>query len=270
MRTLNILLTMVTTLVAVYVFPQGSLVEKKKIGTEAQHIEVDFLGNCYVINDYEIKKYSPEGELEYTYSNFITGKITSVDPSDPFKIVVFYGDFGQVNLLDNTLSEAGDPILLHMYGLELASLVCRSYNSGLWVYDPQNFELIRFDDNMEITDRTGNINQVLGLPVDPDQLLEEDNMVYLSDPSEGIIALDRYGTYYRTYPFGDFKTFDAAGPRIIYLSGNEVHYYDTRKMTQTSMKLPVNAALDARICYDIQPEQLYVIDKSHLYIFVKN
>ena len=249
---------------------QGELVRKSKVAVEGNFIEMDPLGNCYVVKDYEIKKYTPEGVLEFTYSNFITGRITSVDPSDPFKIIVFYQDFGQINTLDNTLSETGDPILLHVYGFDLASLVCRSYNSGLWIFDPQNFELIRFDDNMMITDRTGNINQVMGVPIDPGHLAEESNMVYLSDPVEGILSFDRYGTYYRTYPFGDLITFQVAGQRIIFMQNDEIHYYDTRKMLQSTMKLPVTGAMDAKIGYDVRPEQLFILDKAHLYIFVQN
>lgn len=249
---------------------QGKLSQVTRVEATGNFIEVDPLGNCYVVKDYEIEKYNSAGKLEYTYSNFITGKISAVDASDPFKIMVFYQDFGQVNILDNTLSETADPMLLQAYGLGLASVVCRSYNTGMWVFDPQSLELVRFNDNMEITDRTGNISQVLGIPVDPETMTEVENMVYIYDPSEGVISFDRYGTYYRTYPFTGITTFQVAGNRIVYLTGNELQFYDTRRLSGTSMKLPVNGVKDAKISYNLQPEQLFVLDNGHLYIFVKN
>lgn len=243
---------------------------KRKIQAEGNFLNCDALGNIYIANDYELILYGPDGTLLFTYTNYLAGNITFVDPSDPFKVLVYYRDFGQIEVLDNYLSPSTDPILLQAYGLELTTLVCRSYNSGMWVYNSQDFELLRINENMQITDRTGNLSMITGQDVNPNYLIENEGMLYLNDPEIGIMVFDKYGTYYNTYTFTGINEFQVHSNRIIYVIGQVMYTYNIVKLIETKIALPVQEHQEAKISFDRHPPALYMLKNSDLFIFEKN
>ncbi len=251
-------------------FMQDGLKKIRMIGMHAQKITSDPLGNIYLIKNHELFKYDNAGNILFTYNNYLAGNIHSVDASDPFKLLVYFKDFSQVDILDNTLSHNADPILLQAYNLEQATLVCRSYNNGIWVYDSQTFELLRIDEQMKVSDRTGNISQVSGIDIDPNFLLEADNMVYLNDPQSGIIVFDKFGTYFRTYPFTGLNTFQVFDGKIIYVENDVLKIYDMQKMLESSIEQPVKEVVDIKLITEPSPKRIIVLDKTHFYIFIDN
>ncbi len=267
---ISILLISLTVIIFFAGFMPAGITEKRKIETDGKLLASDALGNIYIARDYELSKYDKDGNLLYTYSNFLAGNIYGIDAADPFKILVYYMDFSQIDILDNTLSRSAEPILLQVYGLELATLVCRSYNNGIWVYDSQNFELVRLDQQMQISDRTGNISQITGNDINPNYLLESENMVYLNDPQSGILVFDKYGTYFTTYSFTNIKSFQVFDGKIMYPENGELKIFDTQKLLKSSIKQPLDDPLDMKMSLEITPHQLFVLDQTHLYIFVEN
>lgn len=249
---------------------QEGFSEKSRIKTTAHSLSLDPLGDFYLNNDYQLEKYDPEGNLLYTYSNFLAGNIFFVDPSDPFKVLVYYRDFSQVEVLNNTLSISADPILLQSYGLELATLTCRSYNNGIWVYDQQNFELVRLDPRLQKAESSGNISKILGQGINPDFLTEKDNMVYLKDPEAGILIFDKYGSYVKTMPINNSKTFQVIANKIYYYTDGQLVIYDTEKMSESYLKIDRNNVKDVKISVDLKPERLFILDEEYLYILIKN
>jgi len=256
-------------LVCLAAFQDTEFERTNSVRPQANLITLDPLGNIYAVNDFEIVKYDPAGRLIYSYSNFTAGTITSIDPSDPFKVLVYYRDFSQVDVLDNTLSRTTDPILFQLYGLELVALVCRSYNSGMWVYNPIESELIRMDQGMQITDRSGFINQIAGIEVNPNLLTEDENHVYLNDPDVGVLVFDKFGTYIMTYPFLNIRSMQFQGPKFIYFDGEKVHSYDTRKLVSSEMKSIPEDLLDIKLNLVNKPQRMYYLDTEGIQIFEK-
>ncbi len=179
-------------------FSQSKFSLIKTIDTPSDFFTSDNQSNVYVVKGNELTKYDKTGKVLYKYSNKNYGNISFVDASNMLRILVFYKDFLQVVLLDNTLSITGDPVNLEKVGFQQTQLVCSSNNNGLWIYDQQNFELIRFDQNLAKVQQTGNLTSTLNIELQPVALLEYDNKVYLNNPSTGILIFDIYGTYYKT------------------------------------------------------------------------
>ena len=71
-------------------------------------IGVDDFENSYYINHNNL--YKKTAQTIYSYANSQLGEITSVDITNPLKILVFYRDFKTVLLLDNRLNELTTPI----------------------------------------------------------------------------------------------------------------------------------------------------------------
>lgn len=209
------------------------------INAESDFFTTDNLSNVYVVKANELTKYDKTGKQLYRYSNKNFGNITFVDASNMLKILVFYKDFLQVVFLDNTLSANGDPINMEELGFQRSQLVCSSNNSGMWIYDQQNFELIRLDQNLLKTQQTGNLSATLNMEIQPNFLLEYDNKVYLNNPATGVLIFDVYGTYYKTIPVKDALRFQPIGDLVYFISDKKVKSYNTKTTEEKQYELPM-------------------------------
>jgi len=235
-----------------------------EIKTAGDFIRSDELGNVFLVNDNQLSKYNKLGEQLHTYTNLYSGNITFVDTHDPFKILVYYRSFGQVEFLDHTLSLASSTIDLNMLNLSLATLVCSSYQGAFWVYDPMNFELLRVTAALEISERSGNLQQVTGYTPEPNYMLERDNYLYLNDPNIGILMFDKYGSYYKTIPIKDLQSFQVFNNKIIYNIGDQVSIYDTRLNEHSSTTLPTSLAKSVSLCLSLDPQKLFILEEEKL------
>lgn len=208
------------------------------------HIEADFFtsdnqGNVYVVKSDELSKYNKSGKLLYKYSDKKLGNISFVDASNMLRLLVFYKNFLQIVFLDNTLTLNGQVLNLDKIGSQQAQVVCSSHNSGIWLYDQQNFELLRLDQNFEKLQQTGNLNLLLNTSLQPDYLLEYDNKVYLNNHSSGILMFDIYGTYYKTIPIKNVKNFQPITDWVYFISDSTVKAYNTKTTEEKQFEMPI-------------------------------
>ena len=245
----------------------GEYSQTNKISLVADYITSDELGYIFVVKDNQLAKYHPEGKKMYTYSNLYAGDITYVDTHDPLKILLYYEAFGRVEFLDHTLSLTTSTIELYKINLELANLVCASYQGAFWVYNPVNFELVRVNSLLEITEKTGNLQQAIGVAVEPNYMLERDNFLYVNDPATGILIFDKYGSYYKTIPVKGLSSFQVFEGRIIYFIGDEISIYDTRLNELNSTSLPWKDARSVSVSLSLKPQRLYMLSDEALFFY---
>ena len=241
--------------------------ETKVLDIKGDFIRSDELGNVFVVKDNRLIKFNASGEQLHTYSNLSFGDITHLDIHDPFKILLYYQPFGQVEVLDHTLSLTSSAIDLNRLYIGLPTLVCASFQGAFWVYNPINFELIRIDQSLEISERSGNLQQVTGYSIDPNYMSERDNYLYLNDPGTGILIFDKYGSYYKTIPVKGLSSFQVFNNRIIYFIGNEISIYDTRLNELGSTDLPWEDALSVSVCLSLDPQRLYMLGTDKLFFY---
>jgi len=182
-------------------FINANTINEGIIYNKVDDFEIDLQANMYIVKGAELQKYSPNNELLYTYSNLILGDIYSVDVDKSTNIFLYYNDFNKIIFLDNTLSAKYSPVDISDLGFAEASLACRSYNNSFWIYDPVNQEIIRFDQSLHISDRTGNLLNVTDVQLNPKQILERNNLLYLVDKTNGVFVFDKYGGYLRNMHF---------------------------------------------------------------------
>jgi hypothetical protein len=185
-------------------------------------IRCDQLGNLYLVKNDQLMKYDAQGKLINRYSNKTLGSIQFLDVSNPMKILIFYPAFNKIVFLDNQLSENGRPVNLSDYEMDQTILACTSHDNSFWVYDQRNFELVRMDQNMQVTHRTGNIPQQTGLEIKPLNVYEYNNWLYACDSVAGIFVFDIYGTYYKTIPL--------KGLMEVQFDNNSLWYFQAGKL----------------------------------------
>jgi hypothetical protein len=215
------------------------------IKSTADFFTTDNLGNTYVVKGEEIKKYSQTGDLLKIFSNNTTGKITSIDATNPLRILIFYKDFATILILDDLLSQNGDPMNLLDYGLEQSDVICTSFNNGIWFFNRQNMELIRLDETFKPVVNTGNLNRLLGTDLKPNFMIEHNGYLYLNNPAEGIFIFDIYGTYYKTIPIKGLPRFQVKDNVMFYFTEGTLKYYNIKDLSKK--ELSFKNASDVRI-----------------------
>jgi len=244
--------------------PTFSLI--KSIPVNASFCTTDNLEQLYTVVDDELSKYSDNGILLHTYSNKILGNISFVDAANPLRLLLFYRDFVQIVFLDKTLSAIGGNILLENLGYEQAILTCTSNNNGFWLYDTQDFQLIRLDQNLKTTHNSGPINQLLGIEILPNYLIEYNNFIYLNDPERGILVFDIYGTYYKTIPLKGLASFQVIGDNLFYFSNNTLNSHHLKTLEASTIDLPDTGIVSVRI----EKQKLFLLKEKSLDIYSIN
>jgi len=218
-----------------------------KIPMEGGSFITDNLQSAYIYSGSVLKKYDVHGKLLNEHDDKSYGKISYIDVNDPMKVMVYYKDFDEIVFLDNTLSPNGNPVNLGDAGYPMAALACGSHNDGAWIYEAQGLQLVRFDNSLGVTQKTGNLVQVLGMPLNPNYLLEYNNYVYLNDTAQGILIFDQYGTYYKTIPIKGLTNFEVRGDRLFYNRGNRIHAFNLNTIMEDVTPAPDSLATNVRI-----------------------
>jgi hypothetical protein len=237
----------------------------KCIDTTGTRIVNDNLGNIYLLEKSSLKKYDADGIFLCSYSELSDGMISGIDVSDPLKIIIFNSDFGKIKFLDNKLTIKNTPVSLSDLGFPNASMVAASRESGFWVFDPLSNQLIRFDNNLQLSHSSGNISDLIGHEFSPQFILESDNFVYINDPRYGIFVFDRYATYMKVIPVKNIQSFRIFNDKIFYLRDQSLISLDTKTYEEKILRLPaideqiISAAIDAR--------RLSIITKTKFCIF---
>lgn len=211
---------------------------KLTLKISADYFALDNIGNIYTVKDEELIKYLPTGKFFERYSNLQLGSITSIDVTNPLKILVYYRDFQQIVFLDNQLSVNSDVVSLEALGYEQTDLVCASANNSFWIYNKQNNELLRFNENSKKIAFTGNLKQILRTDLNPNFLIEHNGYVFLNCPEIGIYVFDIFGTFSKVISLKNLKNFQVAETIIYFKNDSSFCSYNYKTFEDVCKPLP--------------------------------
>ena len=207
------------------------------ITDDFSYFTTDNLENVYTARKHELKKYKPDATLWQRFSDISLGDISFVDATNPLKLLLFYKDFSRIQFLDNMLAERSPVIQLQSLGYDQTVATCTSFDNGFWLFDQLNFELVRFNQELVITQDVKNLNQIVGYEFVPNFLTESNNWLYLNVPEKGILVLDIYGTYFKTIPIVGLNEFEVAADLIYYLEGGKPMAYNMKTLQTETLEL---------------------------------
>jgi hypothetical protein len=193
---------------------------EKMIVKQNDYSVADRLGNIYLIRNDEIEKYK-EGVAIKKYSRKQFGNITNVDASNAMRIMLFYKNTNKIIFLDNQMSENSDVIDLFKLLTVTATAVCNSSNNQFWVYDANNAELLKITNDLNISTRTGNLNNQMDEKINPTALKEINNQLYLIDKTQGVFVFDYFGTLIKKIPIKGIEKFEVVNDYILFSNQNK-------------------------------------------------
>jgi len=186
----------------------------------------DELGNIYATSDDEIMLYRPDGQFWMRNSIKTIGDIHSMDVFYSLKPMLFSRELQQVAVLDNTLAIQGDLIWLNRRGYPQVTLVASSVQNKFWLFDQLDMQVIRVNRQWEQISASGRIDQLTGKSIEPLEMVEAENTLYVNDPEVGIIVFDLFGTYVKTIPIKGASAIQVRKRTIHYLKNDRLHVYD--------------------------------------------
>jgi len=249
------------TLILFLLISSQAFSQTETIKFEGKLLVTDQFGNYYEVLDNEIKKYTIEGELICIYSNNVIGTIANVDVTNPYKVMVFFQDFANIIILDNTLSPTSEEIDLSDINSSETSLACKSYNNGFWYFNFIQFELVRLTRALNPVNSSGNLSNLLNINIRPNYVVEYNNQVYLNDPENGILVFDIYGSYLKTIPIKGLKAFQVKEKYIVYVNANkQVETYDFFTLEQ---QIYAPERYDNVTRVRIENEHIFVVTDNH-------
>jgi hypothetical protein len=202
----------------------SSLYLIKKIEIAARFVEVDRMQQIYALTDaHTIRKYSADGEFLKTFNENNLGEVSSLDVTNPFQIMVFYGEYQTVIVLDRSLSEIYRFRLSDMNFVQLEA-VALSTDNRLWVYDPNSFKLYKIENSAKITIESPDLTAILDESFFPKSLREAEFQIFANDPEKGLIIFDNFGNFIQKLAIPGIEYFQVSGRHIFWMD-NEMNLH---------------------------------------------
>ena len=227
---------------------------------------IDNLDNIYILtNTDQLKKYNAAGDSLAVYNNVRRfGKIYSIDVSNPLKVLLYYKDFSSIVVLDRLLATRST-IDLRRKNILQAAAIGQSYDNNIWVFDGFDNKLKKIDDEGNILLETPDFRQALGESITPQQIIDQNNQVYIHDAGQGIYVFDRYGTYKRKFPLQGWQSVNITDKQILGISNHSLQTYNISTLIQSEQKFPGSFAPYYR--YYLRNNKLIALSKESLDIY---
>jgi len=233
------------------------------IDAKAQQCYLDPLNRAYLVKKGEVELRDEKNKVLSIYSNKLIGEDIMLDATNPLKILVYSPNQMKLIFLDSRLAELREPINLFAKGFEQISLAATSHSNGFWLYDPINFQLIRFDQNSEEERRSLNLGQLLRLELYPTDMVEQANKVYMTDPAHGVFVFDVYGNYLNLLPIKGIEHLVIHNDRLFYKKDDALlayHLIDQREEK-------VDIELGKTLFFDVNRSRIIGAEKNRVLIF---
>ena len=201
------------------------LVDSIELTYKASEVFVDRQGQVYVLSTKnELLQINAQGKTINNYREQVNGTPSSVDFTNQLSIYLYFPDVSQMVELDNMLSPKSRlSVSAQSFGDQ--SLICRSFDNNFWKYEERSFRLRKIDFNLQ-TVIEGQWFQNNFSDFQPIKMTEYGKNVYLNDPEIGILVFDLYGSYIKTIPIKNVKTFAFSQTEAVFLSDTSLFVYN--------------------------------------------
>ena len=166
----------------------------KSIQGNYKTFEVDNLGNIYLINnDNQLRKLNANFDSTASFNDTRRfGTLTSIDVSNPLKILLFYKDFSTVLVLDRFLNNI-NVIDLRKQGILQISSIATSYDNKIWCFDEIDNKLKKIDDNGDIVFESTDFRMLFDNVGTIKKIVDTDGKLYCYSNQLGLVVFDYYG-----------------------------------------------------------------------------
>jgi hypothetical protein len=210
---------------------------------QATYMRTDNLQNLYLVSsEGSIKKLGRDGDSIASYNSVRRyGSLFSIDVSNPLKVLLFYKDFAQVVVLDRFLAQQ-TALDLRRCGVQQPLAAALSFDAKIWVFDALSNKLKKMDENGKLLFETSDLRAVFPGGLQPQQIWDEDNWVYLYDSLQGLFVFDYYGNFKRKVPVAGWRNLVVSKQFIYGIKEGKLWRYNLSNLMQDEIALPASVA----------------------------
>jgi hypothetical protein len=157
-------------------------------------VQCDALGNTYEIYSDHLTKHSSNFNLDFRLSTLQYGTSAQLDLTNPLVPFLFFEDQGSLVFIDNTLNVLEEPVFLNERFQGQITCVGGSKGDALWMYDANSSTLIRTNRQFEVLSKSANLSYLMKSILQPLQIIENGQRVYLITKEKGIVLFSLFGT----------------------------------------------------------------------------
>jgi len=184
-------------------------------------LEEDDWNRLYIVDNHnQLLRYNDSLKLQAKYANKRPGIFSSIDVSNPFRILLFSEDNQSGILLDNALNE-----LLHFstlsWGYQRIGALAISNDNNLWALDQTNNKLLKINIEGKVIAQSNPLIPDLEAPFEPIKLLERQNQVFLFLKNKGVAIFDNFGMFQSFLPLEDLENGDWKNGVLLLKSKNK-------------------------------------------------
>jgi hypothetical protein len=228
--------------------------------------EADVLGNLYLLSaNQQLKKINSKGDSMGVFNDVRRyGKVHAVDVTNPLKCLVYFKNFSTIVVLDRFLQPV-NTIDLRRQSIFQVKAVAQSYDNKIWLYDEQNQQLKKIDDNGNILLSTPDLRMVFDEVPSPEKIIDQEGYVYLYDQDKGVYIFDIYGAFKNKISYTGLKSFTVSGKTIAGIQNNELITYSIGTLNEKKYLLPVK---EATLKCVLSAGRLFVLEKDKIEVYL--
>lgn len=216
--------------------------------------DVDIFGNKLWTDGSRVYREDKITKKIIWFEDLNLGQISQINSGNALNYLLYYKDAQRLVFLDNQMSMKQSAIDLADLGYPNIDLVSLSYNTGFWIYDPNQLEAFRYDRQLNKTHSTGNIPQQSGLPLRAISMQEFTEYLVFNDSTYGLVFFDRYGAFVKPYPEKNIADFQIIDQDLFYLKSDTLF--------KSNLKFPLYDTLALKA----GPWEKFRINKGSLYL----
>jgi len=266
MNRISLLFIIVLTLPGV-LHAQDTLFKLKRTFTgDIVDFTVDNLGNCFTISTTgQIKKINNEGDSAGVFNDVRRyGKLFSIDVSNPLKVLLYYKNFGTIQILDRFLN-VRSTIDLRRQNMLQVKTIGQSYDNNIWVFDELESKLKKVDDDGKVIDQSGDFRMIFDSMPSPQVIIDQEKSVYLYDSSKGVYVFDYYGAFKNRLPFTGWADFTVINKVMYGRKGEFLYRYE--QGTLNLQQFAVTAGISTSKKIRITPSFLYALREGVIEVY---
>ena len=216
----------------------SSLIVTKLNIPNTELVLLDRFRNIYVAtNEPRLLQYDSKGTKMAEYTEVRYGSFTVIDINNPLSILVYYADFGIVQILDRNLTLQSE-FNLRTFGYLTNTAIGLGADNNIWFYNMETFRLIKIDSFGKIIRKSNELTGLVGKSAFTGQIWEQDNFLLMRAPDFGWMLFDDFGSYIQTLPLPDEEIQYFTNSRIYYRQEDYIDVLDLNNMRVKSYPIP--------------------------------
>lgn len=204
------------------------------------YFNVDNLNNIYLVtNKNQLKKLDEKGDSTGIFNDVKRyGNPSSIDVTNPLKVLLYYKPFATVVILDRLLN-VRNTINFRRQNIFSVQTIATSYDNNIWLFDEQDYKLKKIDEEGKLQQETTDLRMIFDTVPSPKKLIDRNAYVYLYDPEKGFYIFDYYGTFKNRLIFLNWTNVEVSGNMIYGFNDNKLYSYELKSLSLKEYKLPV-------------------------------